>query len=159
MIKRSHIIIIITCSFVIVFIAFNRLYLSMGSYWNARILERRFSLTNSSHRYSTRPKYRPTPNISTKTKRRVPLSLFCSFAIVLARWFALRSTYHYRFSQVTKNVLDQFFSHQVCDKGSRALQILVVRSYRTRSQANQSAKHFFTSLNRPVRAKNNSLQD
>ena len=35
-IKRSNIIIIITCSFMIVFIAFNHLYLSMGRYWNVR---------------------------------------------------------------------------------------------------------------------------
>ena len=38
-IKRSNIIIIITCSFVIVFTAFNHLYLSMGRYWNVRVLE------------------------------------------------------------------------------------------------------------------------
>ena len=56
--ERSNIIIIITCSFVIVFIACDHLYLSMGRYWNAHVLERRFSLINSSHLYSTKPSYR-----------------------------------------------------------------------------------------------------
>ena len=73
---RLNIITIITCSFMNVFIAFNHLYLSMGRYWNARVLERRFSLINSSHLYSTRASYRATPNYPTKTKTRVPLSLY-----------------------------------------------------------------------------------
>ena len=62
--KRSNIIISITCSFVIVFIAFNlnHLYLSMGRYWKARVLERRFPPINSSHLYSTRPSYSTTPS-------------------------------------------------------------------------------------------------
>ena len=75
-IKRSSIIIIIACSFVIVFIAFNHLYLSVIRTWRSSLLERRFSLINSSHRYSTRPNYRSTPNYPTKTKARDPLLLF-----------------------------------------------------------------------------------
>jgi hypothetical protein len=55
--------------------------LSMGRYWNAHVLERRFFLINSSHRYSTRPNYCSTPNISTKTKEHVPLSLFVALRL------------------------------------------------------------------------------
>ena len=46
-----------------------------------RVLERRFSLINSSHRYSTQPNYRSTPNYPTKTKARVPLSLFVALRL------------------------------------------------------------------------------
>ena len=53
----------------------------MGRYWNAHVLERRFSLTNSSHLYSKRPSHRSTPNYPTKTKERVPLSLFVALRL------------------------------------------------------------------------------
>ena len=53
----------------------------MGRYWNVRVLERRFSLINSSHRYATQPNYRSTPNYPTKTKARVPLSLFVALRL------------------------------------------------------------------------------
>ena len=65
----------------IVFIAFNRLYLSMGRYWNERVLYSWFSPINSSHRYSTRPNYRSTPSYPTKTKTCVPLSLFVALRL------------------------------------------------------------------------------
>ena len=100
-IKRSNIIIIITCSFVIVFIAFNLLYLSMGRYWNARVLERLFSLINSSHLYSTRPDYRSTPNYPTKTKARVHLSLFVALRL-FSRADSRSGVHITRFSQKSK---------------------------------------------------------
>ena len=37
-----------------------------------------------------------------ENKRTRSSIIICCFAIVLVRWFALRSTYYYRFSQVTK---------------------------------------------------------
>ena len=100
-IKRSNIIVIITCSFMIVFIAFNHLYLSMGRYWNVRSVWETIFPTNSSHRYSTQPNYRSTPNYPTKTKARVPLSLFV--AMRLFSHAHSRSGVHItRFSQKNK---------------------------------------------------------
>ena len=67
------------------------------------VFERRFSLINSSHRYSTQPNYRSTPNYPTKTKARVPLSLFV--ALRLFSRADTRSGVHItRFSQKSKNV-------------------------------------------------------
>ena len=80
-----------------------KLWRSMGRYWNVRVLERRFSLINSSHRYSTQPNYRSTPNYPTKTKARVPLSLFV--ALRLFSRADTRSGVHItRFSFKSKNV-------------------------------------------------------
>ena len=82
---------------------FIRLKLSMGRYWNVRVLERRFSLINSSHLYSTQSNYRSTPNYPTKAKARVPLSLFV--ALRLFSRADTRSGVHItRFSQKSKNV-------------------------------------------------------
>ena len=65
------------------------------------VFERRFSLINSSHRYSTQPNYRSTPNYPTKTKARVPLSLFV--ALRLFSHADSRSGVHItRFSQKNK---------------------------------------------------------
>ena len=67
------------------------------------VFERRFSLINSSHRYSTQPNYRSTPNYPTKTKARVPLSLFV--ALRLFSRADTRSGVHITcFSQKSKNV-------------------------------------------------------
>ena len=100
-IKRSNIIIIITCSFVIVFIAFNHLYLSMGRYWNVRSVWETIFPTNSSHRYSTQPNYRSTPNYPTKTKARVPLSLFVTLRLI-SRADSRSGVHITRFSQKSK---------------------------------------------------------
>ena len=85
------------------------------------VFERRFSLINSSHRYSTQPNYRSTPNYPTKTKARVPLPLFV--ALRLFSRADSRSGVHITcFSQknkmcwikynLAKNVLDQSFSQK-----------------------------------------------
>ena len=52
-----------------------------GGIGMCEVFERRFSLINSSHRYSTQPNYRSTPNYPTKTKARVPLSLFVALRL------------------------------------------------------------------------------
>jgi len=126
-IKRSNIIIIITCSFVIVFTAFNHLYLSMGRYWNVRSVWETIFPLNSSHLYSTQPNYRSTPNYPTKTKARVPLSLFVALRLFLRADSRSRSTYHLFFPKeqnvldqynLAKNVLDQFFSHSLANEGN-----------------------------------------
>ena len=73
------------------------------------VFERRFSLINSSHRYSTQPNYRSTPNYPTKTKGRVPLSLFV--ALRLFSRADTRSGVHItRFFQKSKNVRVCVFS-------------------------------------------------
>ena len=80
---------------------FIRLKLSMGRYWNVRVLESWFSLINSSHLHSTQPNYRSAPNYPTKTKARVPLSLFV--ALRLFSCADSRSGVHItRFSQKSK---------------------------------------------------------
>ena len=149
--------VIITCSFVIVFIAFNHLYLSMGRYWNAHVLERRFSLINSSHRYSTRPNYRSTPNYPTKTKTRVPLSLFV--ALRLFSRADSRSGVHItivRFPQVTKIVRvhynlakivrDQFFSPTGTSIFSqeRSIILLILLSFYEKDVKNSQAHENMT---------------
>ena len=100
-IKRSNIIIIITCSFVIVFTAFNHLYLSMGRYWNVRSVWETIFPLNSSHLYSTQPNYRSTPNYPTKTKARVPLSLFVALRL-FSRADSRSGVHITRFSQKNK---------------------------------------------------------
>ena len=66
------------------------------------VFERRFSLINSSHRYSTQPNYRLTPNYPTKTKARVPLSLFVALRLFLRADSRSRSTYHLFFPKEQK---------------------------------------------------------
>ena len=73
----------------------------MGRYWNVRVLERRFSLINSSHRYSTQPNYRSTPNYPTKTKARVSLSLFVALRL-FSRADSRSGVHITRFSQKSK---------------------------------------------------------
>ena len=65
------------------------------------VFERRFSLINSSHRYSTQPNYRSTPNYPTKTKARVPLSLFVALRL-FSRADSRSGVHITRFSQKNK---------------------------------------------------------
>ena len=67
------------------------------------VFERRFSLINSSHRYSTQPNYRSTPNYPTKTKARVPLSLFVALRL-FSRADSRSGVHITRFFQKSKNV-------------------------------------------------------
>ena len=85
------------------------------------VFERRFSLINSSHRYSTQPNYRSTPNYPTKTKVRVSLSLFVALRLFsradsrsgvhITRVFPKEQNVLGQYN-LAKNVLDQFFSRK-----------------------------------------------